>query len=144
MSTVCSKCKEIGPPPKQDDGPTGGDDYNAALEMRTVAGPSSVVQCVFNGGPYTTASHVRQCQLVCPPPPCPRQTKCPTRTWFGPRVCPFGQRVGGWVIHFPAVLCTSSLSTTTSLRPSTPRLRFWDRPTATRVVRYSCVLPPSD
>ena len=73
MSTVCSKCKEIGPPPKQDDGPTGGDDYNAALEMRTTAGPSSIVQCVLSGDPYTVWSHVRQVQVVCPPP-CPRQT----------------------------------------------------------------------
>ena len=46
--------------------PTPGYDR---LEIRTAAGPSSAVQCVFNGGPYTTASHVRQCQLVCPPPP---------------------------------------------------------------------------
>ena len=47
----------------------------------------------------------RQCQLVCPPPPCPRQTTCPMRTLFGPRLCPLGHRVGGWVIHFPAVVC---------------------------------------
>jgi hypothetical protein len=40
-----------------------------ALEIRTTAGPSSAVQCVLSGGPYTTASQVRQCQLVCPPPP---------------------------------------------------------------------------
>jgi len=46
------------------------------VEVRTVAGPSSVVQCVFSGGPYTTASQVRQCQLVCPPP-WPRQATCP-------------------------------------------------------------------
>jgi len=31
-------------------------------EIRTAAGPSSAVQCVFSGGPYTTASQVRQCQ----------------------------------------------------------------------------------
>jgi len=29
-------------------------------------------QCVLRGGPYTTASQVRQCQEVCPPPPWPR------------------------------------------------------------------------
>ena len=29
-----------------------------------------------------------------------------------------GQRVGGWVIHFPAVVCTSSPSTSQSLGPS--------------------------
>ena len=33
------------------------------------------------------------------------------RAPHGPRVWPFGQRVGGWVIHFPAVVCTSSPST---------------------------------
>ena len=33
----------------------------------------------------------------------------------GAELCPFGQRVGGWVIHFPAVVCTSSPSTTNSL-----------------------------
>jgi hypothetical protein len=44
------------------------------------AGPSSVVQCLLSGGPYTTAPLVRQCQLVWPPPPCPRQATCPTRT----------------------------------------------------------------
>ena len=27
--------------------------YIAAFEMRTTAGPSSVVQCVLSGGPYT-------------------------------------------------------------------------------------------
>jgi len=57
------------------------DCYTDVAEIRTAAGPSSAVQCVFNGGPYTTASQVRQCQLVCPPPPCPRQATCPTRTW---------------------------------------------------------------
>jgi len=36
MSTVCSKCEEIGPPPKQDDGPTGGDDY---FSMSTLKRP---------------------------------------------------------------------------------------------------------
>ena len=44
----------------------------AALEIRTVAGPSSVLQCVFIGGPCTVASHVRHVQVVCPPP-WPRQ-----------------------------------------------------------------------
>jgi hypothetical protein len=29
--------------------------------------------------------------------------------------CPFGHREGGWVIHFPAVVCTNSPSTTSSL-----------------------------
>ena len=32
----------------------------------------------------------------------------------GPRVWPFGQQVGAWVIHFPAMVCTSSDSMTTS------------------------------
>jgi hypothetical protein len=31
------------------------------------------VQCLLSGGPYTMTSHGRQCQVVCPPPPCPRQ-----------------------------------------------------------------------
>ncbi len=34
------------------------------------------------------------------------------------RVWPFGQRVGGWVIHYPAVVCTSSSSTTRSIKPT--------------------------
>jgi hypothetical protein len=38
------------------------------VEIRTVAGPLSAVQCVLGGGPYSTASQVRQRQLVCPPP----------------------------------------------------------------------------
>jgi hypothetical protein len=42
--------------------------HRLPVEIRTAAGPSSAVQRLFNGGPYTTASHVRQCQLVCPPP----------------------------------------------------------------------------
>jgi hypothetical protein len=63
--------------------------YRALVEIRTAAGPSSAVQCVLSGGPYTVASQVRQCQLVCPPPPCPRQATCPTRTWLGPSAWPF-------------------------------------------------------
>ena len=37
----------------------------------------------------------------------------------GAELCPFGQRAGGWVIHFPAVVCTSSPSTTTRLTEPT-------------------------
>jgi len=73
------------------------------VDIRTVAGPSSVVQCVFIGGPYTVSSHVRHVHVVCPPP-CPRQAWWPTRTWFGPRRCPFEQRLGGRVIHLPSVV----------------------------------------
>jgi hypothetical protein len=80
------------------------------VEIRTVAGPLSVVQCALIGGPYSVCSHVRQVQVVCPPP-CPRQASWPTRTWLGPRGCPFGHRAGGWVIHVPAVVCTSSPNT---------------------------------
>src|SRR6476469_2330629 len=69
--------------------PVGGGPATA-LEIRTAAGPSSAVQCVFNGGPYTTASQVRQCQLVWPPLPCPRQATCPTRTWLAPSGCLLG------------------------------------------------------
>jgi hypothetical protein len=54
----------IGPPPKRMAGPAGGDDYNAALEMRTVASPSSTVQWVLSGGPYTVSSQTRHVQVV--------------------------------------------------------------------------------
>jgi len=47
---------------------TGGDDYNAAFDIRTTAGPSRVWQWVLMGGPYTVCSHVRHIQVVCPPP----------------------------------------------------------------------------
>jgi hypothetical protein len=33
-----------------------------ANELRTAAGPANAPQCVLSGGPYTTASQVRQCQ----------------------------------------------------------------------------------
>jgi hypothetical protein len=33
------------------------------------------------------------------------------------RVWPFGQRVGGWMIHFPVVVCTRSPSTHTAYDP---------------------------
>src|SRR6185295_18575433 len=56
-----------------------------AFEILTAAGPSSAVQCAFNGGPHTTALQMRQCQVVWPPP-CPSQATCPTRTRFGQRV----------------------------------------------------------
>ena len=46
-----------------------------------------------------------------------------TNTSPGPRRCPFGQCVGGWVIHCPVVVCTRSPSTTTSLRPATALVR---------------------
>ena len=42
------------------------------VEMRTVAGPSRAVQCVFSGGPYTVSSQLRHVQVVWPPP-WPRQ-----------------------------------------------------------------------
>ena len=54
--------------PRQDDGPTGGQDYNAALDIRTIAGPSSVVQWVFIAGPNTVSSQVQHIHVVCPPP----------------------------------------------------------------------------
>jgi len=76
------------------------------FEMRTTAGPSRHVQWVLSGGPYTVWSHVRHVQVVCPPP-WPRQaSRWPTSTSPGPSWCPLGHRVGGWVIHFPAVVCT--------------------------------------
>jgi hypothetical protein len=89
-------------------------DYNAALEIRTTAGPSSHVQCVLSGGPYAVWSHMRQVHMVWPPP---RQATCPTRTWFGPSGWPFGHRVGGWVIHCPRRFCTRSPNTVESLGP---------------------------
>jgi hypothetical protein len=36
------------------------------LEIRTEAQPSSAVQCVFIGGPYTTASQVRPALQIVP------------------------------------------------------------------------------
>jgi hypothetical protein len=38
------------------------------FEIRTAAGPSRHVQCVFTGGPYTVWPHVRHVQVVYPPP----------------------------------------------------------------------------
>jgi hypothetical protein len=43
----------------------------------------------------------------CVAPPCPAQAAWPTSTWSAPTLCPCGHRAGGWVIHFPAVVCTS-------------------------------------
>jgi hypothetical protein len=49
----------------------------------------------------------------------------------GPSGCPLAQRTGGWVIHFPVVVCTSSPSTITSLfRPNgrssaRPPVGYW-------------------
>ena len=40
-----------------------------------------------------------------------------------PKGCPFGHGDGGWVIHFPAVVCTSSPSTISSLRLTGSRSR---------------------
>lgn len=53
-----------GPPPRETSGPL----QLRRVEMRTVAGPASVVQWVLSGGPYTVWSHVRQVHVVCPPP----------------------------------------------------------------------------
>jgi len=47
------------------------------VKIRTVAGPSSAVQWVLRGAPYTVWSHGRRVQVVCPPP-CPRLGWCPT------------------------------------------------------------------
>ncbi len=38
------------------------------FEIRTDAGPSSAVQWLLSGGPYTVWSHVRHVHVVCPPP----------------------------------------------------------------------------
>ncbi len=43
---------------------------------------------------------------------------------------PFGHRVGGWVSHFPVVVCTNSPSTPESLRP---RADYVVRPRHTEV-----------
>ncbi len=80
------------------------------------AGPSSFWECAASGGPYTVASHVRQ-----------RPRRVPAATMTHARsvtdehlavrrahVVPWGQRVGGRVIHVPAV-CTRSFSTTPKL-----------------------------
>ena len=44
-----------------------------------------------------------------------RRARCTRPTTGGPRLWPFGHRLGGCVIHFPAVVCTNSPSTCTSL-----------------------------
>ena len=80
------------------------------LEIRTAAGPSSAVQWVSIGGPYTVWSHARHVHVVWPPA-CPRHAWWPTRTWFGRRKWPLGHRLGGWVIHFPLMVRFSSPST---------------------------------
>jgi hypothetical protein len=36
------------------------------LERRTTAGPSSALQCVLSGPPYSVSSHVRHVQVVWP------------------------------------------------------------------------------
>jgi hypothetical protein len=65
---------------------------------------------------YTVWSHVRHVHVVWPPP-WPRHAWWRTSTWPAPRGCPFWQRVGGWVIHFPLVVCTRSPNTVESLGP---------------------------
>jgi hypothetical protein len=64
------------------------------------------VQCVLIGGPYTTASQVRQCQLVCPAAAVAEARNMPNEDLVGAERVPVRQRVGGWVIHFPAVVFT--------------------------------------
>ena len=65
------------------------------------------------------ASHVGvdQDALVFPPGMAGiwRRARCTRPTTGGPRLWPFGHRLGGCVIHFPAVVCTNSPSTCTSL-----------------------------
>ena len=84
------------------------------VEIRTVAGPSSVVQWVLRGGPNTVWSHVRHRPGGLPAavtePGLMRHQYLP-----GAEGVSVGHRVGGWMIHFPAVVCTSSLSTLSSL-----------------------------
>ena len=74
--------------------------------MRTDAGPSEWRRWVLSGGPYTVARMSAGPRGVAAA--VPEAGLCPTRTCFGPKVCPFGQRAGGRVIHFPAVVCTNS------------------------------------
>jgi hypothetical protein len=73
------------------------------VEIRTVAGPSSVVQCVLSGGPYTVSSHVRHVQLGCDHRHARGTLDAPRGPSPGPRVCPLGRRVGGWAIRFRVV-----------------------------------------
>ena len=48
---------------------------------------------------------------------------------------PFGHRVGGWVIHVPAVVCTSSPSTANSLWSlATGQLHRWQLRSSTRIL----------
>jgi len=81
------------------------------VEIRTVVSPSSAVQWVLSGGPYTTASHLRQCQLVCPPPPCPRQATWPMRNLVLAEWTTVRSSAWWSGDPFPSVVCTSSPST---------------------------------
>src|SRR6478752_9409816 len=64
---------------------------------------------------YTVSPQSTDVHVVCPPP-CPPQPAWPTSTSPAPSSWPLGQCIGGWVIHFPAVVCTSSPSTRLRLR----------------------------
>jgi len=70
---------------------------------------------VGRAAPHSVWSRVRRVRVVWPPP-WPRHTWSPTSAWPGPRLCPLWQHVRGWAIHFPAVVGTSSPSTTTGPR----------------------------
>jgi hypothetical protein len=108
------------------------------VEMRTVAGPSSVVQCVFSGGPFTTASQVTPNVRPGhngPPPPCPGQATWPTRTWFGPRTWQApatdgggsdrgrGELVGRCCVHFLAHSGVVSLAVPVGARADCHQMR---------------------
>src|SRR6478672_13057158 len=64
---------------------------------------------------YTVSPQSTDVHVVWPTP-CPPQAAWPTSTSPAPSSWPLGQCIGGWVIHLPAVVCTSSPSTRLRLR----------------------------
>src|SRR5262249_20710161 len=74
-----------------------------------------ITSIVFNGGAYTTASQVRQCQLVCPPP-CPRHATSLTKTWFGPRGARWGIQRTPRIVQQTIMRCGIPISAHTKSR----------------------------
>ena len=92
-------------------GPGGRRDWRSA-QPRALPAPCSGYSAAawYTVSPQSTDVHV-----VCPPP-CPPQAAWPTSTSPAPSLWPLGHCVGGWVIHLPAEVCTSSPSTRLRLR----------------------------
>lgn len=85
------------------------------LEIRTDAGPSITELCELSGGPYIVPSHMRHVHVVCPPT-VPETGLIPDKRLIRAETVPVRHRVGGWMIHFPAVVFTSSPNTIGRLR----------------------------